>query len=129
MQLYFYRHSSKLGARQTECSKLNGYAKNRYLCRMYLYNVSVIIEPTAHQQVFTWLQDHLMLSNGDNLHLLAMVDSPHEGFTYCLQFLANDENEIDKFKDSVLLALQEFIAAEYPNQVFIFDSTMRYIKR
>lgn len=96
---------------------------------MYLYNISIIIEPSAHTQVITWIENLLHQQDNENLHFLQMLDSPHEGHTYCLQLIVQEEQEIEIFKSLTLATLQQFIANEHADQAFIFDSTMKYLKR
>lgn len=96
---------------------------------MYLYNVSIIIEPSAHIQIVTWIENLLRQQNNENLHFLQMLDSPHEGHTYCLQLIAQEEQEIEIFKSLVLSALQQYITDEHRDKAFVFDSTMKYLKR
>lgn len=94
---------------------------------MYLYNVSIIIEPTAHKPVVSWIESLLTHQQNKNLRFLQMLDSPHEGYTYCLQLIVEEETEIEMFKSSVIPALQQYIAEEHANKAFIFDSTMKYL--
>lgn len=96
---------------------------------MYLYNVSVIIEPSVHIPVVTWIENLLRQQNNENLHFLQMLDSPHDGYTYCLQLIAQKEEEIATFKSSTLSKLQQFIANEHTDKAFVFDSTMKYLKQ
>lgn len=56
-----------------------------------------------------------------------MLDSPHEGNTYCVQFLAADDNVILKFQEDVVAELQGYLTAHHTEKAFIFDSKMQYL--
>ena len=94
--------------------------------RMILYNISVIVEDSSHHKVIQWLKSHLRASNYETT-LLKMLDSPHEGNTYCVQFLATDHAAIVKFQEDVVAELQTYLATNHTEKAFIFDSKMQYL--
>jgi len=96
---------------------------------MFLYNVSVIAEEAIHQEIVVWIQDNILQSQKFEVHFLQMLQSPHEGMTYCIQVVLPSEQHIADFQQIHLLPLQELIAETYQNKVFLFDSTMKYLKK
>jgi len=96
---------------------------------MFLYNVSVIAEEAIHQEIVVWIQDNILQSQKFEVHFLQMLQSPHEGMTYCIQVVLPSEEHIADFQQIHLLPLQELIAETYQNKVFLFDSTMKYLKK
>lgn len=56
-----------------------------------------------------------------------MLDSPHEGTTYCVQFLATDNAAILKFQEDVVAGLQTYLTAHHSEKAFIFESKMEYL--
>lgn len=96
---------------------------------MFLYNVSVIAEEAIHQEIVVWIQDNILQSQKFEVHFLQMLQSPHEGMTYCIQVVLPSEEHITDFQQIHLLPLQELIAETYQNKVFLFDSTMKYLKK
>lgn len=96
---------------------------------MFLYNVSVIAEEAIHQEIVVWIQDNILQSQKFEVHFLQMLQSPHEGMTYCIQVVLPSEQHIADFQQVHLLPLQELVAETYQNKVFLFDSTMKYLKK
>lgn len=97
-----------------------------YLCFMILYNVSIIVEDSSHDQVVEWLKSRL-LQNSYETNFLKMLESPHEGSTYCIQFVAPDDTVISKFQQDVLVDLQAYLATHHNGKAFLFDSKMQYL--
>lgn len=58
---------------------------------------------------------------------LKMLDSPHEGTTYCIQVTAADEETIQGFQADVLHTIQAYIGTNHHEKAFIFDSKMQYL--
>src|SRR5690606_25406526 len=94
--------------------------------RMILYNISIIIEDSSHDQVVNWLKSYLRTSSYETT-FLKMLDSPHEGTTYCVQLLATDDTAILKFQEDVVAELQTYLATHHTEKAFIFDSKMQYL--
>ena len=95
---------------------------------MYLYNVSIIIEDSHHDSLVQWLKEFWLPSiTQQDVKFLKMLHSPHEGHTYCVQFAASNEQEIQKFQEDFITGLQERIATVHIEKAFIFDSTMQYL--
>ncbi len=95
---------------------------------MYLYNISIISEESVHQAVATWLKENIRLNNEFEARFLELLNSPHEGITYCIQLAADSENKIQAFQEVFIAPLQALISQpSFHGKAFIFDSTMRYI--
>jgi len=94
---------------------------------MYLYNVSIIIEDSIHQDLFAWTKKILQENQDSEIKLLKMLHSPYEGQTYCLQAVVNDENEINQIKEKVIQKIQDYITKNHGEKAFLFDSIMQYI--
>lgn len=94
---------------------------------MYLYNVSIIIEDSIHQEIVEWTQDLVNEYSEDKISLLKMLHSPHEGQTYCLQVVVSSEEEIERIKEQIIQKLQNYIAEHHMEKAFLFDSIMQYI--
>lgn len=102
------------------------YAGFLILLRMILYNISIIVEDSSHDDVLAWIKKQLPQLSAD-IRLLKMLDSPHEGTTYCLQITAEDEQAITSFQEALLPDLQQYIATKHTEKAFIFDSKMQYL--
>lgn len=93
---------------------------------MTLYNVSIIIDDSSHDTLIAWLKNELQTSVYD-IKFLKMLESPHEGSTYCIQLTTEKESTIESFQQNVLLKIQEHILNHHPEKAFIFDSKMRFL--
>lgn len=94
---------------------------------MYLYNISIIIEESQHQVVLDWLKSTWLPQLANETKFLKMINSPHEGHTYCIQLMNSSESEISKFQENELVLLQEYLAINHHEKAFIFDSIMQYL--
>lgn len=94
---------------------------------MYLYNISIIAEESVHLEIVSWIKENLLSTSTFNPHFLEMLNSPHEGFTYCLQIQVPKEEDIHKFQQDHLIHLQNELLTRYKEKAFIFDSTMKYL--
>ncbi|SFC21701.1 protein of unknown function [Parapedobacter composti] len=95
---------------------------------MYLYNVTVIAENGVEAAVKQHIQMQLATQRNDETpaRLLEMLDSPHEGTTYCIQLVTQDRPEITAFQKHHLTAIQA-LTDTYPGKVLFFDSIMKYL--
>ncbi len=94
---------------------------------MYLYNISIIIEESQHHELLPWIQQSWVPALPREIKLLKMLNSPHEGHTYCVQLIVTDENQIHEFQKEHLLLLQNHIAQHHNEKAFLFDSIMQYL--
>jgi len=100
-----------------------------YLRAMYLYNVTVIVADSVRETVLARIESTLAtLQDHTHLSLLELMDSPHEGTTYCMQLQTDDLDRITAFRDRDLAAFQLALNSDFPEQVFFFDSTMKYLQ-
>lgn len=93
---------------------------------MYLYNVSLIVEASNHEELLAWTQQ-FVARNTDTLKLLKMLDSPHEGYTYCLQSEVKDDKELQRLRVELIQELQEHINHHHAEKAFLFESVMQYL--
>jgi len=96
---------------------------------MYLYNISLIIENEQHEPFMQWLQNEWIENLPAGSKLLKMLDSPHQGQTYCVQLNFEYANDIANFQKQYLSSLQQHIGEHFMGKVFLFDSTMKYLEK
>lgn len=96
---------------------------------MYLYNVTIIVENDICDEVKQHLDAQLSKQRVSNpsLSLLELLDSPHEGTTYCIQLRCQRRSEIEAFQMHHLTTLQTDLNEQYRGKVVFFDSTMKYL--
>lgn len=97
---------------------------------MYLYNVTLIAENDIGEAVYRYLT--MQLTDGthgtDNRpRLLEMLDSPHDGRTYCIQLLADNRDDITTFQQTRLASIRTHLEAVHAGKVLVFDSVMKYL--
>ncbi|MFD2161210.1 DUF4286 family protein [Paradesertivirga mongoliensis] len=99
---------------------------------MILYNITVIIDEGIEAEWLQWvnetfvpeaLSSNLLVSN----RTLKVLDSPNEGFTYCLQFIADNLQNYNQFKDNHASALLDSLTAKFKNQSVHFSTIMEFI--
>lgn len=94
---------------------------------MYLYNISIIVDDENHQQLINWVKTTWLSKIENEVKFLKMLDTPHEGWTYCVQIITDNKQAIHSFQQDHVSLLQEHIALNYLEKAFIFDSIMEYI--
>lgn len=94
---------------------------------MYLYNISIIIEESQHNELLSWIQQSWLPSLSKEIKLLKMVNTPHEGHTYCVQMVIEEEHQIHEFQSINIPTLQQHITLHHHEKAFIFDSVMQYL--
>ncbi|MCA5006086.1 DUF4286 family protein [Sphingobacterium bovistauri] len=94
---------------------------------MYLYNISIIVENERHESLIQWVRENWLSTLPEGVKLLKMLDSPHEGQTYCVQLMFEYPSDIPNFQKEKLILLQEYIAENHLEKAFLFDSTMKYL--
>ena len=107
------------------------FIKIGYVCRMYLYNISIIVEDTANAAVLHWVKSEFIpsLPVAFSPQFLSLLDSPHEGYTYSLQLKFDERQLVENFKAEYVSILQNHLMSQHPERAFIFDSVMQYLLR
>jgi len=94
---------------------------------MYLYNISIIVEDNHNETLLNWLQTEWIPTINTDIKLLKMLNSPHEGHTFCVQMIVKNEDDINKFQQTKMADLQQHISANHHEKAFLFDSVMQYL--
>ena len=71
---------------------------------MLLYNITTIIEEKSASEWLSWVNDvyipNVMSTEKYISHrILKVVDSPNEGVTYCLQFIAERDKDHQDYQE------------------------------
>lgn len=99
---------------------------------MLLFNVTVIVDENSAADFLSWMkQNHIpQLMETDcfvSHRFLQIKDSPNEGLSFCVQFIAENEASHQRFLD---LHEQAFIAAmynRYPQKLVTFSTLMEFV--
>jgi hypothetical protein len=74
-----------------------------------------------------WITNEWLPYVPEGTKFLKMLHSPHEGYTYCVHLIVQDEGEIQTFNEQHLYKLQQHIGTTHNEKVFLFDSIMEYL--
>lgn len=98
---------------------------------MILFNITILSDSEIHEELKSWiLSDFIPAIANDEIFksqsLLKVLNSPNEGVTYSLQFIADDEDQITVFREGHLLALHNKAQKEYANKIYLLESLMEF---
>ncbi|HKG05739.1 MAG TPA: DUF4286 family protein [Pedobacter sp.] len=99
---------------------------------MLLYNVTSIIEDAAADRWLQWmLETHIpkVMETGKfvSYRLLKVLDSPNEGVTYCVQYVAERMEDYHDYQENYAPELQAEALQLFENQLVAFRTLMEYI--
>jgi hypothetical protein len=99
---------------------------------MLLYNITIILEEAAEVEWLNWMQGtHIpaVMDTGKFVsnRLLKVVDSPNEGVTYCVQYVADSMSDYESYKLENAAALQEELELRFKNRHVSFRTLMEYV--
>ncbi|WP_233509689.1 DUF4286 family protein [Pedobacter chinensis] len=103
-----------------------------YLCDMFLYNVTLILDDHAAEEWLQWMQEiHIpeVMATGMFVsnRLLKVVDSPNEGVTYCAQYVAETLDHYNEYQSVYAPALQEKLNTKFKNRFVAYRTLMEFI--
>jgi|GEM_PF-126454 len=116
-------HPISIGLKGTK-NPLSAKQTIMYLRSMYLYNVTIIAENEIGKDVHNYLRGELL---SEGLSFLEMLDSPHEGITYCVQMRTESRDEIATFQSGPFSVARTYLETMFPGKVLFFDSIMKYL--
>jgi hypothetical protein len=99
---------------------------------MLLYNVTLIIEDASEEAWLEWMQaTHIpeVMATGMFVsnRLLKVVDSPNEGVTYCVQYVAQSMEDYENYQQQFAAALQEDLNNKFRDKFVAFRTLMEYV--
>ncbi|MDF3078225.1 MAG: hypothetical protein K0S09_2114 [Sphingobacteriaceae bacterium] len=99
---------------------------------MVLYNVTVILEEAAESEWLAWMQSvqipgimatDTFVSN----RMLKVLDSPNEGVTYCIQFIAESEQNFRNYQSSFEARFSNAMTDNFANRFVSFNTLMEFV--
>lgn len=99
---------------------------------MIVFNDTIIVEESVHQNWLQWMKEvHIpaVMATGyfKSYQILNVIDSPNEGVTYCVQYMAENLNDFTEFYKQHLHRLQAVHAKTFENQFVIFNTLMQTV--
>lgn len=98
---------------------------------MILFNITILSDIEIHEELKSWiLTDFIPAIASEEIFksqsLLKILNSPNEGVTYSLQFVAENEDKIAIFRKGHLNSLHNKSQNEYANKLFLIESLMEF---
>lgn len=99
---------------------------------MILYNVTIILDDSINDTWLNWMQNiHIeqVMSTGcfASNRTLKVLDSPNEGITYCIQYIADSMEKYNEYQQKYAASLQADFPAEFTNKFVSFHTVMEFI--
>jgi hypothetical protein len=99
---------------------------------MLLYNATLIIEEASAEAWMQWMQGEYLpdlMETGlfISKRLLKVVDSPNEGLTYCVQFIAETQDACDIYQNEYAPAFIERMNIMFKDKYVSFNTIMEFI--
>ena len=95
---------------------------------MFLYNITIIIDDDIREEALGVIESQLFGGPEPSPKLLELLDTPHEGATYCVQLQAADPEMISRFREEQLEPIKQLVTASYHGKIVFFESLMKYIR-
>ncbi|SEM02673.1 protein of unknown function [bacterium A37T11] len=103
-----------------------------YLRQMQLFNVTFIADKHIGKELESWLLNtHLPIVKATGLfiseRLLRVLNPQNDGITYCLQFIAENEDHILLYKQEFMSAVHQKAQEEFTERLFLIESLMEFV--
>ncbi|WP_276359100.1 DUF4286 family protein [Daejeonella sp. H1SJ63] len=101
---------------------------------MILYNVTIILDESIHNEWLNWMRsEHIpnVMNTGYFIsnRLLKVLDSPNEGVTYCVQYIADTLEQINEYQQKHADAIQSDFPEQFLNKFVLFATSMEFIDK
>ncbi len=99
---------------------------------MILYNVTIILDEEIQEDWLNWMQmqhipDVMATDSFISNRILKVLDSPNEGVTYCIQYIADTMDKYQEYQQKFAAQLQADVPTQFINKVVVFRTVMEYI--
>ena len=101
---------------------------------MYIYNVTINIDDTVHQEWLTWMETHILdvLNTGKFLSAKftqVLVEEEMGGKTYSVQYTANSREDLEKYYDEDAEDLRIATTKKFGDKMLAFRTELKLIKK
>lgn len=99
---------------------------------MVLYNITIIMDETIQQAWLRWADEELIpniMATGlfASSRTLRVLDSPNEGVTYCIQFIADNLGKYDTYQDNFAGKIFSAQPPDFENKFVSFTTIMEFV--
>lgn len=101
---------------------------------MYIYNVTINIDDSIHNEWLTWMESHIIsvLNTGKFISAkfteVLVKESDIEGKTYSVQYTANSKEDLDSYYNEDAAALQMDGLRKFGDKMLTFRTELKLIK-
>ncbi|WP_299668567.1 DUF4286 family protein [uncultured Polaribacter sp.] len=100
---------------------------------MYIYNVTINIDDTAHDEWLTWIESHIteVLNTGKFTSAKfteVLVDEEMGGSTYSIQYTANTREDLDNYYQFDADHLRSEGLKKFADKMLAFRTELRIVK-
>ena len=100
---------------------------------MYIYNVTINIDESAHQEWLRWIQDHIqeVLATGKFVSAKltqVLVEEEMGGVTYSVQYFANTREELDEYYRVDAPKLRSDGLKRFADKMVAFRTELKVVK-
>ncbi len=111
--------------------RVSSYRKITF-AHMILYNVTCILDEEIHSDWLNWMRTkHLqdMMDTGCFVsnRVLKVLDSPNEGVTYCVQFIAETMEKYEEYQAKFAPALRADTTTRFADKLVKYRTVMESI--
>ena len=99
---------------------------------MIIYNVTTIIEESIHNEYISFMQQKHMpevMATGKftSCNLLRLTEPENEGITYCAQYITDNYENLEDYRNNYSPKFQEEIQQKFQNKLVAFRSVLEKI--
>jgi hypothetical protein len=99
---------------------------------MIIYNETFILEDTVEQEWLAWIKEvqvpAIMATGHFSSHqVLTIIDSPNDGITYCVQYMADTMEQFQEYYRKHLFQFQEIHQERFAERFVIFTTVMKTV--
>ena len=101
---------------------------------MIVYNVTVNIDPSIHQEWLDWmLTKHIpeVMATGcflENKVLKLLKETENDGYTYAFQYLCESQAKLEEYQKNYAPQLQKDHTSRYENKFVAFRTVLEVVK-
>lgn len=101
---------------------------------MILYNVTIILEEDIQKEWLNWMQtthieDVMKTGCFVSNRILRVLDSPNEGITCCIQYIADTMEKYNEYQQKFATKLQSDFPEQFSNKFVAFSTVMEFINK
>lgn len=99
---------------------------------MYIYNVTINIEESAHEEWLAWVQEHIqeVLATGrfSSAKLTQVLVEEEMSITYSVQYTANTREDLDEYYRVDAPKLRSDGMKKFANKMVAFRTELKVVK-